>query len=161
MDPEDQVTMPSYNATLRTVYTWREGIGIEEIQPEGPPPYVRAQLAIGGRVEDGRPGMEVAGPDGTVFRNIGGGGVIWSDGRGLGRSRQGVRVRWGPDGLPPALEGAQELTLRYYYPSAALVVQEEWPLDSGQWTACHETLSSGPDRPGVEGAGPAAADGHQ
>lgn len=130
LEPSEQVSIKLYDSTLRTIYVWSEGVGVEMVEPQGKPPYVRASLRIGGTgIDREYPGMEVTGPGGEVISNMGGGGgTIWHRGD---EQLQGVAARWDPSMFPHHWETTDALSLRYVHPEAALVLEERWTLVRG------------------------------
>jgi hypothetical protein len=123
MDQADRVTVPFYDSSLTSILTWAGGVSVEQKDPTGRPPYVRASLEIGGRgMGPLDPGFEVWNEDGRVITNMGGGGGnIWSDGR------QGVSVNW-EQSEAEGFRWTDRLVLRYVQPGADMVLKETWDL---------------------------------
>lgn len=127
MDPADQVTVRFYDSDLVSIFTTDSGVAIEQKDPTGPPPYVRAFIAVGGRGRENNPGFEVVNTSGAVLRDLGGGGGhIYDDGHG-NDNREGIAVMWWKD-LPEGFRQSDWLLIRYVHPGAAMILQETWDL---------------------------------
>jgi hypothetical protein len=127
MDPADQVTVRFYDSDLVSIFTTDSGVAIEQKDPTGPPPYVRAFIAVGGRGRENNPGFEVVNTGGAVLPDLGGGGGhIYDNGHG-NDSREGIAVMWWKE-LPEGFRQSEWLLIRYVHPGAAMVLNETWDL---------------------------------